>query len=27
MILTAGKGGKELVLLDPGDVPPGSDVK
>ncbi len=27
MILTAGKGGKELVLLDPGDVAPGSDVK
>ncbi len=27
MILTAGKGGKELVLLDPGNVPPGSDVK
>lgn len=27
MILTAGKGGKDLVLLDPGDVAPGSDVK
>ncbi|MCC6336461.1 MAG: methionine--tRNA ligase [Myxococcales bacterium] len=27
MILTAGPGGKDLVLLDPGDVPPGSDVK
>ncbi len=27
MILTAGKGGKDLVLLDPGDVPPGSEVK
>ena len=27
MILTAGPGGKELVLLDPGAMPPGSDVK
>jgi methionyl-tRNA synthetase len=27
MILTAGKGGKDLVLLDPGDVPPGAEVK
>ena len=27
MILTAGKGGKDLVLLDPGPVAPGSDVK
>jgi methionyl-tRNA synthetase len=27
MILTAGPGGKDLVLLDPGDVAPGSDVK
>ena len=27
MILTAGKGGKDLVLLDPGDVAPGSEVK
>jgi methionyl-tRNA synthetase len=27
MILTAGQGGRELVLLDPGDVAPGSDVK
>ncbi|MGV3624294.1 MAG: methionine--tRNA ligase [Archangium sp.] len=27
MILTAGKGGKDLVLLDPGNVPPGSEVK
>ncbi len=27
MILTAGKGGKDLRLLDPGDVPPGSEVK
>jgi len=27
MILTAGPGGKDLVLLDPGPVPPGSDVK
>jgi methionyl-tRNA synthetase len=27
MILTAGKGGKDLVLLDPGPVAPGSEVK
>ncbi|MBS1152108.1 MAG: Methionyl-tRNA synthetase, partial [Myxococcaceae bacterium] len=27
MILTAGPGGKELVLLDPGALPPGADVK
>ncbi|MFY0530469.1 methionine--tRNA ligase [Archangium gephyra] len=27
MILTAGPGGKELSLLDPGDMPPGSEVK
>nr|MCU0697013.1 methionine--tRNA ligase subunit beta [Myxococcaceae bacterium] len=27
MILTAGKGGKDLILLDPGDVPPGAEVK
>ncbi|MCA3013454.1 MAG: methionine--tRNA ligase [Myxococcaceae bacterium] len=27
MILTAGRGGKDLVLLDPGDVPPGAEVK
>jgi methionyl-tRNA synthetase len=27
MILTAGPGGKELVLIDPGPVAPGSDVK
>ncbi len=27
MILTAGKGGKNLVLLDPGDVAPGTEVK
>jgi methionyl-tRNA synthetase len=27
MILTAGPGGKDLVLLDPGDVAPGTDVK
>jgi methionyl-tRNA synthetase len=27
MVLTSGKGGKDLVLLDPGDVPPGAEVK
>ncbi|MCY1034548.1 methionine--tRNA ligase [Corallococcus sp. BB11-1] len=27
MLLTAGAGGKDLSLLDPGDVAPGSDVK
>ncbi|WP_338867119.1 methionine--tRNA ligase [Myxococcus stipitatus] len=27
MLLTAGPGGKDLSLLDPGNVPPGSDVK
>lgn len=27
MILTAGKGGKDLLLLDPGDVAPGTEVK
>lgn len=27
MLLTAGPGGKDLVLLDPGAVPPGSEVK
>ncbi|ATB37928.1 methionine--tRNA ligase [Cystobacter fuscus] len=27
MILTAGSGGKNLSLLDPGDMPPGSEVK
>jgi methionyl-tRNA synthetase len=27
MLLTAGPGGKELVLLNPGEVPPGSEVK
>ncbi len=27
MILTAGPGGKDLSLLDPGNVPPGSEVK
>ena len=27
MILTAGKGGRDLVLLDPGEVPPGAEVK
>ncbi len=27
MILTAGSGGKDLVLLDPGPMSPGSDVK
>lgn len=27
MLLTAGPGGKDLTLLDPGPVPPGSDVK
>ncbi|NVJ14843.1 methionine--tRNA ligase [Myxococcus sp. AM010] len=27
MLLTAGPGGKELSLLDPGDVAPGSEVK
>ncbi|AKQ67301.1 Methionyl-tRNA synthetase [Myxococcus hansupus] len=27
MVLTAGPGGKELSLLDPGDVAPGSEVK
>lgn len=27
MLLTAGPGGKDLVLLDPGEVAPGSDVK
>ena len=27
MILTAGSGGKDLVLLDPGAMPPGADVK
>src|SRR6185436_17210235 len=27
MILTAGPGGKELSLLDPGAMPPGSEVK
>ena len=27
MILTAGAGGKDLVLLDPGALPPGADVK
>jgi methionyl-tRNA synthetase len=27
MLLTAGPGGKELSLLDPGDMPPGSEVK
>ena len=27
MLLTSGPGGKDLVLLDPGDMPPGSDIK
>ncbi len=27
MVLTAGPGGKDLVLLDPGDVAPGTEVK
>lgn len=27
MVLTAGTGGKDLLLLDPGDVPPGAEVK
>ena len=27
MILTAGPGGKDLVLLDPGAMAPGSEVK
>ena len=27
MLLTAGPGGKELSLLEPGDMPPGSEVK
>jgi methionyl-tRNA synthetase len=27
MVLTSGPGGKNLVLLDPGDVAPGTDVK
>ncbi|MCP3141027.1 methionine--tRNA ligase [Pyxidicoccus xibeiensis] len=27
MLLTAGSGGKDLSLLDPGDMPPGSEVK
>jgi methionyl-tRNA synthetase len=27
MILTAGSGGKDLLLIDPGDAPPGADVK
>lgn len=27
MVLTSGAGGKDLVLLDPGDVPPGTEVK
>ncbi|MDC0708593.1 methionine--tRNA ligase [Stigmatella sp. ncwal1] len=27
MLLTAGPGGKSLSLLDPGDLPPGSEVK
>jgi methionyl-tRNA synthetase len=27
MLLTAGAGGKELVLVDPGSVPPGTEVK
>ncbi|MDY7224981.1 methionine--tRNA ligase [Hyalangium rubrum] len=27
MLLTAGPGGKDLSLLDPGDMPPGSEVK
>jgi methionyl-tRNA synthetase len=27
MILTAGSGGKDLSLLDPGDMPPGSEVR
>ncbi|MBX5482583.1 MAG: methionine--tRNA ligase [Myxococcaceae bacterium] len=27
MLLTSGPGGKDLVLLDPGPMPPGSDVK
>jgi methionyl-tRNA synthetase len=27
MVLTSGSGGKDLVLLDPGDVPPGTEVK
>ena len=27
MLLTAGAGGKDLVLLDPGDQPPGAEVK
>ena len=27
MVLTAGSGGKDLVLLDPGAMPPGADVK
>ncbi|WP_164002422.1 methionine--tRNA ligase [Pyxidicoccus caerfyrddinensis] len=27
MLLTAGTGGKDLSLLDPGDMPPGSEVK
>ena len=27
MVLTSGSGGKDLVLLDPGAMPPGADVK
>ena len=27
MVLTSGAGGKDLVLLDPGDVAPGTEVK
>ena len=27
MILTAGSGGKDLVLLDPGPVPPGAEIR
>jgi methionyl-tRNA synthetase len=27
MLLTAGPGGKDLVLLDPGNMKPGSEVK
>jgi methionyl-tRNA synthetase len=27
MVLTSGPGGKNLVLLDPGDVAPGTEVK
>jgi methionyl-tRNA synthetase len=27
MLLTAGPGGKDLALLDPGNQPPGAEVK